>query len=67
MINSRHFGYPVQAAAFGMVNTILQLVQALGVRMDASQNAAVTALVNAMWVLLMALLAKQKNGPPAAP
>lgn len=59
---SRHFGYPIQAAVLGVCNSVLQLAQAFGVRLNGDQDAAVTALMNAVWVLAMAVVAVQKNG-----
>lgn len=58
----KHFGYPVQAATLAFINSFLQLIQAFGLHLSQQQDAAVTGVINAAWVLLMALVSYQKNG-----
>lgn len=60
----------ISAAVLGLVNAALQVVVAFGVNLTDNQNAAITALVNAVLIvsaLVYELVRKQSPAAPAAP
>ena len=60
----------ISAAVLGLVNAALQVVVAFGVNLTDNQNAAITALVNAVLIvsaLVYELVRKQSPVAPAAP
>lgn len=57
---------PLHAAVVGLSNAVIQCVSSFGAHMTSSENVAVTALVNAIWVVVSVVLISATNGKPSA-
>lgn len=55
---------PLHAAVVGLANAIMQAVSAFGVHMSDSQNAAVTAVVNATLIVFSVLFIQSTDPKP---
>jgi len=60
-------GGSLQAAALGLLNAVLQLVVAFGVNITDPQNAAITAVVNGVFVVGSLVLALRKKQAAPGP
>lgn len=55
----------LHVAVVGLLNAVLQVVNAFGVKLSDGQNVAITALVNAVLVIVSLVLVTATNGKPA--